>query len=314
MQNVRSKKRQAFFETLEARCLLSGHTGIGQEFFSTAGATPVATTSSNWSGYSVDAAKNSVTYVAGSWVVPAVTGTGTTYSSFWVGIDGSNSNTVEQLGTDSDVVNGKPQYYAWYEMYPKASKNITAFPVSPGDSITASVTYTASGTFQLQITDATSHHTFQTLQKKSGVARSSAEWVVEAPSGGGVLPLANFGTASFTGCSATINGITGPINTAWSGTTLEQINMVSGSTVEDTTGPLVNSGTGFAVTYVATAGAVSVTHGTVNPVAMPKYSVRFDAVCNSATGQANGADAGDGLARAIGVDILQSAFAGMQRA
>ena len=63
----------------------------------------------NWSGYSIDAANHTVTDVKGSWVVPTVTvsGNGTSYASTWVGIDGDNSNTVEQIGTDSDQVNGK---------------------------------------------------------------------------------------------------------------------------------------------------------------------------------------------------------------
>ncbi len=316
MQNARSKTQRPFFEALEARCLLSGNPGFTQELHSTAVATPVTTTSSNWSGYAVDAAKNSVTAVAGSWIVPSVTGTGTTYSSFWVGIDGSNTNSVEQIGTDSDVINGKPQYYAWYEMYPKASHNIAAFAVSPGDSITASVTYISSGEFQLKITDVTTTHTFQTIQKKMGVDRSSAEWVVEAPSGGGVLPLANFGTATFTGGSATINGITGPIYTAWSGTTLEQINMVSGSKIEDITGPLINNGTSFTVTYVATAGTVSGTNVTLNPVATPKMSAPFVDVCDSEPGRSgqHGPDAADDLANGIGIDVIQSVFAGLQPA
>ena len=44
-----------------------------------------------------------------------------TASAFWVGLDGYSSTSVEQLGTDSDCVSGKPSYYAWYEMYPNPS-------------------------------------------------------------------------------------------------------------------------------------------------------------------------------------------------
>ena len=79
-------------------------------------------TSNNWSGYVVTGPTGSVTYVNGSWIVPAVTASATNaYSAFWVGIDGYNSGTVEQIGTDSDWVNGAAQYYAWYEFYPKPS-------------------------------------------------------------------------------------------------------------------------------------------------------------------------------------------------
>ena len=55
----------------------------------------------------------------GSWIVPTVTGSsrGTTYSAVWVGIDGYSDSTVEQIGTEEDVVNGGPSMHAWWEMY-----------------------------------------------------------------------------------------------------------------------------------------------------------------------------------------------------
>ena len=65
-------------------------------------------------------------------------GSGTTYCAVWVGIDGYSSSTVEQIGTESDVVNGTPTYSVWYEMYPKGSMDVP-LAVSAGDSISASV-------------------------------------------------------------------------------------------------------------------------------------------------------------------------------
>ena len=44
------------------------------------------------------------------------------YSSFWVGIDGYSSSSVEQLGTDSDCAGNTPDYYAWWEMYPAGTQ------------------------------------------------------------------------------------------------------------------------------------------------------------------------------------------------
>src|SRR5438552_15303329 len=56
--------------------------------------------STNWSGFAVTG--SGVTDAKGSWIVPSVTcSSSTTYSSYWVGIDGYSSNTVEQTGTDS---------------------------------------------------------------------------------------------------------------------------------------------------------------------------------------------------------------------
>ena len=59
-----------------------------------------AATSSNWSGYDVTANAGAVTSVRGSWTVPSVSGIGSSTSSAWVGIDGANSSSVEQIGTD----------------------------------------------------------------------------------------------------------------------------------------------------------------------------------------------------------------------
>src|SRR5262249_15859291 len=124
------------------------------------------------------------------------------YSSFWVGIDGDNSNTVEQTGTDSDWINGEPVYYAWYEFYPAASKNIDTVSVHPGDVITPSVHWNSGSSFTLTPEHTSTKETFRQTGSVSNAQRSSAEWIAEAPSGGSVLPLADFGTVDFTDCTA----------------------------------------------------------------------------------------------------------------
>ena len=105
--------------------------------------------STNWCGYAVTASKGAVTKVQGSWIVPSVTGTTTAYSSFWVGIDGFSSNTVEQIGTDSDISGGRPSYYAWYEFYPSPMYEIRTLTIHPGDVMSATVTY--SGTLKRRL-------------------------------------------------------------------------------------------------------------------------------------------------------------------
>src|SRR5690349_9536401 len=177
--------------------------------------------STNWAGYAVTAGGGAVTAVSGNWAVPAVSSSVSGYSSAWVGIDGYNSSSVEQIGTDSDYVNGAAQYYAWYEMYPAYPVNLStsAYPVAPGDTITASVTYAGPNSFVLTIADASptsgKSWSFSTTQTASGVQRSSAEWVQEAPSSiTGVLPLANFGAINFSASQATVNGTSGPADTA----------------------------------------------------------------------------------------------------
>src|SRR5690348_6309968 len=111
-------------------------------------------TSTNWSGYATTGSR--YTSVSGTWKQPTATCSAgqTAYSSFWVGIDGDTTNTVEQTGTDADCSSGTPTYYAWYEMYPKFPVNLSN-TVKPGDSMSASVTTSGSGNFTLTISDST---------------------------------------------------------------------------------------------------------------------------------------------------------------
>ncbi len=167
-------------------------------------------TSENWSGYAVAGAIDSVTSVSASWVVPAAICGGsepkTGYAAFWVGIDGYNSDTVEQTGTDSDCSSGTPAYYAWYEFYPEPSYEIIHFSVEPGDSISASVTYSGSE-FTVSVKNERTGKTYAKTERVSGAKRSSAEWIAEAPSSNqGVLPLSDFGTV-FLGQNST--GVSG---------------------------------------------------------------------------------------------------------
>jgi hypothetical protein len=212
--------------------------------------------STNWAGYAVNAHAGAVTRVAGEWVVPAVASNVSGYSSAWVGMDGWSSNTVEQIGTDSDFTNGHAHYYAWYEMYPAGSVNLS-MTISPGDHMSASVTYTGASQFALSITNVTTGSSFVTTQTSSEAQLSSAEWIQEAPSSfAGVLPLANFGTINFSGANATVDGATGPADNSWSGTTLLQIDMVNhNGSLKASTSTLTDSGSpstsAFSVTFVS---------------------------------------------------------------
>lgn len=199
-------------------------------------------TSTNWSGYANTGA--TFTDVKGSWTQPAASCKAgeTSYSSFWVGIDGDTTNTVEQTGTDADCSNGTPTYYAWYEMYPKFPVNLSN-PVAPGDAMTAEVQVSGSGNFTLTITNATKRWTFTTSQRSRKAKLGSAEWIAEAPSGsGGVLPLANFGTVSFTNCTA--NGVSISSNP-----NPDAITMQAGSTIKAQPSGLGSGGTSFSVTW-----------------------------------------------------------------
>ncbi len=215
--------------------------------------------STNWSGYAVTATSGSVTNAKGSWKVPTIVGTCSStnqYSSFWVGIDGFNSGTVEQTGTDSDCQNGVPTYYAWYEFYPHPAFVINSLTVHPGDIISAQVNFNGKS-FTTTITDTTTGQSFSTSARVHSAQRSSAEWIAEAPSSsGGILPLANFGAVSFgtdtTGvsstCFATVNGVTGAIGSF--GSNVQSITMVTNSgVVKAQPSSLSSDGTSFSVTW-----------------------------------------------------------------
>ena len=188
----------------------------------------------NWSGY---AAKNATfTDAKGSWVQPAVSCSSNRrqYSSFWVGIDGDTSNTVEQIGTDSDCV----------------ALSQATYPVSPGDELSADVAYTGSGSFTLTLNDATQRWSYATTQSSTTATRTSAEWVAEAPSSCfrtcSVLPLANFGTASFLGSSATATGASGSISSFTNDRIVMETN---GGTVKANPSSLSPDGSAFSDTW-----------------------------------------------------------------
>jgi len=197
--------------------------------------------SSNWSGYAVTGGR--YTSVSASWTQPAVncSVTPTGWSSFWVGLDGDTTGTVEQTGTEADCSSGSAVYSSWYEMYPKFPKN---YPdaVRPGDSFTASVTTDGRGNFTLTLRNTTRGWSHTTSARLKSAKLGSAEVIAEAPSSsGGVLPLADFGTATFSGAKA--NG-TSFANLSG----LDAINMVSGTTTKASTGPISSSG-GFSETW-----------------------------------------------------------------
>jgi hypothetical protein len=174
-----------------------------------------------------------VSYVRGEWTVPEVKAGTTGFMAdvaVWVGIDGYDSNTVEQIGTDSEYnpSTGGFAYSAWWEMYPKFSHPIKMMDVSAGDHIAAYVQFipeggskviTDRGTFVLSLTDLTAGKTFTIKQgplRPGFYLRSSAEWIVERPVFSDThtkqayfAELPEFGPIIFTGCQATVTAPSG---------------------------------------------------------------------------------------------------------
>jgi hypothetical protein len=245
--------------------------------------------STNWSGYAVTG--SNATSVSGSWVVPPVVASGTTtsYSAAWVGIDGYSSSTVEQIGTMQEYSVTRsasgPIYYAWYEMYPSGMFELspTAYPVKPGDTMNATVVYDSGNEFSLTLSDSNSYSkgwkfssdeiagsvkqeagTFQnspnpvenydsqlfdrSSSRTQGPARSSVEWIMEAPSSGmGILPLADFGNINFSNATASINDKSGAINALGTDYAITMVTN-SGVTKAQPSG-LTNNGSSFSVAW-----------------------------------------------------------------
>jgi len=215
-------------------------------------------TSTNWSGYADTGA--SFTTVVGTWIQPTASCPANQQqdASFWVGIDGflNSSGTVEQTGTDSDCnkgtkkQSGGPTYYAWWEMFPQASNNLSTsqFPVSPGDQMSASVS--SSGTsFTLTLHDVSKGWSFSpATQTANTAADSSAEWIAEAPSiciGSKctAAKLANFGTVNFAGAAANGSVISS------SSFAENQINMTKGKKTLKASASALAGGSAFSVTW-----------------------------------------------------------------
>jgi hypothetical protein len=208
-------KLLALLSTLAALALAAVSLGAAP---AAAATTVPEATSQNWAGYVAGANGTAFTRVSGSWVQPSANASaGDGYSAFWVGLGGdSQSQSLEQIGTQADVSGGQTIYYAWYELVPSAPVKLS-LQINPGDHISASVSVSGSNV-TVSLTDQATGASFNKTLQMSNPDTSSAEWIAEAPSavyGDGTtqtLPLADFGSVKFTSATATAGGQTGSIS------------------------------------------------------------------------------------------------------
>ena len=196
--------------------------------------------SSNWSGYAAVGSSGEFTSVSSSWVQPTLTCTSkTTYSSFWVGLDGYSNSALEQTGTEADCIGGRAEYGAWWEVLP-AAESAYSVTVKAGDSLTATVKDNGNGTFTMTLADSTEGWTKTTTHAgSSGYQDSSAEVIAEATEvNGAIAQLSNFGSVTFKNSTAdgTSLGSYSPneIVMAGSSDTKAQPGSISGGTFTDT--------------------------------------------------------------------------------
>ena len=169
-----------------------------------AGSTVNGLDSLNWAGYVHTHASH---VASANWTVASVWGP-TGYAASWVGLDGWSSQTVEQTGIDSAVFYGQQIDTAWVELYPAGQQFIvyaatgSEVPVYPGDRMGSSVTAIGGGYYAIRLTDYTrGWHFAGNVYDRAG-RNASAEAIMEAPESaatGNILPLADFGSVSFTG-------------------------------------------------------------------------------------------------------------------
>jgi hypothetical protein len=172
----------------------------------------------NWSGYANTATKNGAfTRVSASWVTPKIVKCTREdqLTSEWVGLDGFNSNTVEQDGTLDWCFQGKQIYFTWFEMFPAGTVEVGK-TLKPGDHITASVTRKGKS-YTLALKDST-HPANSFSRKKTCAAATcvttSAEWIAERPSfSTGIAPLVDFKSWHVTNAKVTKSGKAGKIST-----------------------------------------------------------------------------------------------------
>lgn len=229
-----------------------------------AGALAGIARSPNWGGYAIHGQGVAFRHVVGRWRQPRVSCVpgAVSYSAFWVGLGGFNANSaaLEQAGTEVDCgLTGNPTSYAWYEIVPHRPVTLTRklLTVLPGDAVSASVTVDRRGV-TLSLYNRTRHQGFRKVLQARTIDVSSAEWIVEAPSGCNLagticltLPLADFHSATFRSAQAQTNGghrgsISDP---SWRST---KINLVAGPPTPGATArpsPLASDGSSFQVTY-----------------------------------------------------------------
>jgi hypothetical protein len=172
--------------------------------------------SSNWAGAVITSPPSGQTFkaVSGQFNVPTPSappsgGSGSYSASAWVGIDGDTySAAILQAGVDFTAnSDGSTSYDAWYEWYPDYAYDFTDFSFTAGDEISVSITSTSSSRGKVVLENLT---TGQSVSKSLSAPSSSshlggqnAEWIVEDfDEGGSQVSFADFGTVTFSSCTA----------------------------------------------------------------------------------------------------------------
>ena len=155
-------------------------------------------------------------------------------------MDGQSNASLIQAGVDEvyDPTTNGVLVYAWWEILPNPTTPIASMTVSPGDSVTCTVTQVAGTTWGISVVDNTNGERFATKVHYAG-PETSAEWIVEAPSAldGTIQQLGDYTpNVTFAGLAAAGHGVA-----------VDQLTMVQNGQIVSSPSPLDPNG--FTVAY-----------------------------------------------------------------
>jgi Peptidase A4 family len=194
--------------------------------------------------------------VEATWVQPKVGCRGSTIQSavYWVGLGGFDQRSLVQVGTESVCDHGVATASAWHESLPVERFSIrSGLEIAVGDRIWAQVRWVGSFRYRISLSDLTSrrHLTLEVVNKN--LKRTSAEWIVESPTGGcpshcRTLKMPDFGTFRFAEAWTTIGNSRRAIDAERFSHTIESMVSPAGAVRAEvtTTG---STGTSFAVRW-----------------------------------------------------------------
>ncbi|KAF5361700.1 hypothetical protein D9758_007347 [Tetrapyrgos nigripes] len=116
-------------------------------------------------------------------------------------------NSILQSGVDFTVTNGRVSYDSWFEWFPNFAIDIPSFVPAAGNTVRITVHSTSStaGTVTLEnlSTGARVVENVRAPSSSAALQGLNAEWIVEDfEENGGLVPLTNWGTVTFTGAQA----------------------------------------------------------------------------------------------------------------
>jgi hypothetical protein len=161
-----------------------------------------STTNSIWAGY-VEQSSTAFTSVCGTFTVPTVNASPQKDVIPWVGIDGYGTADLIQAGiTALAASNGTTSYEAWWDTVPSPIQN--QFAAAAGDTINVNIWQITSGQWEITLNDTTSGQGFATTVSYTGSGDTTAEWIVETPSGSPATGYAS--TSMFSNLQASASG------------------------------------------------------------------------------------------------------------